>query len=98
LADLGDKVPVHERARSESLVDEARRAVADESTPKERLQGLSSDLQQALQMVSTAAYQQGGNYNQQAGADRGGYREAYHSNPHRRQSSEDVVDAEFTER
>lgn len=88
LKDFGDKVPLHEKARSEQLVQDARAAVKDESTGKERYQQLISDLQQAVQMVSAAAYSQAGGA--QAGAA-GGTRE-------RPAGGDDVIDAEFTER
>jgi molecular chaperone DnaK len=99
LRELGDKVPVNEKARSEGLIEETRKAVHDESTTKERFQQLASDLQQATQMISTAAYQQAG-----AGADRhaGGPaqgRGADYQGGHgpRPGGGEDVIDAEFTE-
>jgi molecular chaperone DnaK len=88
LKDLGDKVPLHEKARSEQLIEETRRAVKDETTGKDRYQQLTSDLQQALQMLASSAYQQTGkaeDAGSRAGsAGRGG--------------GDDVVDAEFTER
>jgi molecular chaperone DnaK len=82
LKDLGDKVPLHEKARSEQLIEETRRAVKDEAIGKDRYQQLASDLQQALQMLASSAYQQAGKPGQ--AAQRGG--------------GDDVVDAEFTER
>ncbi|MGD9878006.1 molecular chaperone DnaK [Desulfococcus sp.] len=90
LADLGDKVPVHERSRCEQLVADAKEAVKNENTDKQRHIQMASDLQQALSMVGTAAYQQqGGGAEQPSGgggrADGAG-------------SDDDVVDAEFTER
>jgi molecular chaperone DnaK len=88
LRDLGDKVPAHERARSEQLIEETRKAVQDESVSKERYQQLGSDLQQALQMISSAAYQQAG-----AGTAAGGGAGAGPS-----RDNEDVIDAEYTER
>ena len=60
LKDLGDKVPLHEKARSEQLIEDTRRAVKDETVGKDRYQQLASDLQQALQMLASAAYQQAG--------------------------------------
>jgi len=88
LKDFGDKVPLHEKARSEQLVQDARVAVKDESTGKERYQQLISDLQQAVQMVSAAAYSQAGGAQEGAA---GGTRE-------RPAGGDDVIDAEFTER
>jgi len=86
LKDLGDKVPLHEKARCEQLIEDARKAVADESATKERYQQLASDLQQALHGVAAAAYQQ------QAGAEAG--RAASGSAG----GGDDVIDAEYTEK
>jgi len=96
LRDLGDKVAVNEKARSEALIEETRKAVQDESTTKERFQQLASDLQQASQMIASAAYQQtGASAGQEAGAEQGtDYGGQYRPPP---RGGEDVVDAEFTE-
>ncbi len=98
LRELGDKVPANEKARSEAMIEETRKAVQDESTAKERFQQLASDLQQASQMIAAAAYQQTG-----AGAERGAgpyeKREDDYGGgpiPHRG-GGDDVIDAEFTE-
>lgn len=96
LHDLGDKVPVHEKARAEQLIADARKAVQDEQTSRERFQQLASDLQQSLQMIASAAYQQAGAgaYGAPGGAEAEpgpGYR------PTRPPAGDDVVDAEFTE-
>ncbi|WP_433518871.1 molecular chaperone DnaK [Nonomuraea sp. CA-143628] len=45
LQELGDGVPVHEKARAEQLVQDARQAVKEEA-PLDRLRGLSGELQQ----------------------------------------------------
>ena len=98
LRELGDKVPSNEKARSEVMIEETRKAVQDESTTKERFQQLASDLQQASQMISAAAYQQAG-----TGAEPGtgtgerredGYRGGRRQPPG---GGDDVIDAEFTE-
>jgi molecular chaperone DnaK len=47
LSELGDQVPVHEKARAENLVAEARKAM-DERAPVDRLRSLSSELQQVF--------------------------------------------------
>ena len=90
LADLGDKVPVHEKSRCEQLVADAREAVKKENTDKQRHIQIASDLQQALSMIGAAAYQQQGGA---AGQPSGGGRRA--DGPG---SDDDVVDAEYTER
>ena len=89
LKDLGDKVPVHEKSRCEQLIADARTAVKDENTDKQRHIQLASDLQQALSMVGAAAYQQ---------ANTAGQAAAGASGQQRSSSEDDVVDAEFTER
>ena len=95
LRDLGEKVPVNEKARSQGLIEETRKAVADENTGIERFRNLSSDLQQASQMIASLAHQRrstGGSEHDRAGEDdtRGGY-------GHRPGGGDDVIDAEFTE-
>ncbi|MGA2224515.1 MAG: molecular chaperone DnaK [Syntrophobacteraceae bacterium] len=98
LRELGDKVPSNEKARSEVMIEETRKAVQDESTTKERFQQLASDLQQAAQMISAAAYQQAG-----TGAEPGTGTEERREDDYRggrRQppgGGDDVIDAEFTE-
>jgi len=47
LAELGDSVPMHEKARAEALVADARQAVKDEA-PLDRLRSLTSELQQVF--------------------------------------------------
>jgi len=88
LRDMGDKVPLNEKSRSEQLIEEGRKAVQDESTPKERYQQLAGDLQQSLHMVSSRAYQQAG---AAGGAESRGAGQEQHK------GAEDVIDAEFEE-
>ena len=90
LRDTGDKVPLHERSRGEKLIEEARQAVQDESTTKERYQQLAGDLQQAMHMIASLAYQQ-------AGAPGGSESRAAGGQP-QGPEDEDVVDAEYRER
>jgi molecular chaperone DnaK len=47
LAELGDTVPVHEKARAETLVTDARSAL-NEHAPIERIHSLTSELQQVF--------------------------------------------------
>ncbi|HSR86788.1 MAG TPA: molecular chaperone DnaK [Streptosporangiaceae bacterium] len=84
LSESGDAVPVHERARADNLVAEARQALKDEA-PLDRLQPMIAEVQQAYQ--SLAAARQG----QPAGqgtASGGGERD--------QGGDDDVIDAEFT--
>ena len=95
LKDFGDKVPVNEKARSEALIEQTRKAVQEPGTPMERFRELTSDLQQALQMIASAAYQQAG-----AGASGypgGGQESAQQGGYRPRPGQDDIVDAEFSE-
>jgi len=56
LKDLGDRVPVHEKARMEQLIADAKVAVEAE-TPTDKLRSLISDLQQAGHALASAAQQ-----------------------------------------
>ncbi|MFD1541269.1 molecular chaperone DnaK [Nonomuraea guangzhouensis] len=80
LQELGDAVPVHEKARGEQLVQEARQAIKEE-VPTDRLRALSGELQQVFHGLA-ATSRQGvppqGRTETAAGGD------------------EDVIDAEFT--
>ncbi|GAA3166587.1 molecular chaperone DnaK [Nonomuraea salmonea] len=82
LEELGDAVAVHEKARAEQLVQDARQAIKEEA-PVDRLRSLSQELQQVYHGFAAAA---GGGPSvppqgrtEQAPA-----------------SDEDVIDAEFT--
>jgi molecular chaperone DnaK len=89
LADLGDKVAVNEKARSQELIEAGRKAVDDESTTRERYKELAGDLQQALHMISSQAYQQ-------AGAPGGAESQATRQGPAQGEE-EEVIDAEYKE-
>jgi len=89
LRELGDRVPVHEKARIEQILADLKTALK-ENAPIDRIRSLHGDLQQAAYSLSQAAYQQ-----TQAGPSPGdgpqgpgpaGY------------GGDDVVDAEFEER
>jgi len=45
LGELGQQVPVHEKARAENLIEDARKAI-EEQAPLDRLRSLSAELQQ----------------------------------------------------
>ena len=87
LKDLGDKIPVHEKARAEQLLGDLRAALK-ENAPVDRIRSLQSDLQQAAYSLSQAAYGQ-------AGGTPGGAPGGGGAAP---QGGEDVVDAEFEEK
>ncbi|MCU1656932.1 MAG: dnaK2, partial [Pseudonocardiales bacterium] len=84
LADAGDAAPVHEKARAEMLVSDARQAMQDEA-PLSRMRDLTGEIRQATQAVaarpSSAA--------DSAPADAGG------SGGSDGAGSDDVIDAEF---
>ena len=84
LADLGDKAPVHEKARAEQAVADAKALLKDESVSIDRVKSLTSDLQQVAQGLAQAASAQ-----QQApeGAHEGG--------PSQAPGGDDVIDADF---
>jgi molecular chaperone DnaK len=80
LEELGDSAPSHERSRAEMLVTEARQAVADQA-PMDRVQQLTSELQQVLAGLTAVQSGAGGQVGADVGAGQGG--------------DDDVIDAEF---
>jgi molecular chaperone DnaK len=90
ITELGERVPVNERARAEALIQEIRTALKDESTPLERLRQLTSDLQQVSHSLASAAYGQATAAGAGAGGPGGGGSAG--SGP----GSDDVIDAEYT--
>src|SRR5260221_2653171 len=67
LAERGDSVPVHEKARAENLVSDARQALKEEA-PLTRLRELTGELQQVYHGLGAASGPQGG----PSGAPQGG--------------------------
>jgi molecular chaperone DnaK len=88
IKDLGDRVPAHERARAESLINDIRSALKDESTPIDRLRQLTSDLQQVSHSLASAAY---GEQASAAGAGAGTGRPSGGGG-----GDDDIIDAEYT--
>jgi molecular chaperone DnaK len=80
LAQLGDSAPAHEKARAEMLIADARQAIKEEA-PVDRVQSLTSELQQVLYGLQAAPT--GGN-GQSTGDGEGAPA-----------ADDDVVDAEF---
>ncbi|ADB49084.1 molecular chaperone DnaK [Conexibacter woesei] len=80
--ELADRLPMHERARAEQAVIDARRAIEDEAA-LDRVRPLISDLQQLVNALPAAASAAAG-----AGNGSGGEQSSA--------DEEDVVDAEFT--
>ena len=89
LYELGDRVPMHERARAENLIQEIRQLVKDQSTDMARLRQLASDLQQlAAGLAASGDAQETAGSASNAGRDgrqRGG-------------ATDEVIDAEFKPR
>jgi molecular chaperone DnaK len=80
LRELADRVPVHEKARAEMLVADARQAVKEEA-PLDEVRTLTAELQQALHGLAAAGAPTA------TGPDRDG--EGDHG-------EDDVIDADFT--
>jgi molecular chaperone DnaK len=83
LNEAGDRLPVHERSRLEQLLAETRKALT-ENAPVERIRTLTSDLSQAANVFTS-----GTRPDPQADGDNASPNAA---------GSEEVVDAEFTEK
>jgi molecular chaperone DnaK len=88
IAELGDRVPMNERARAEQLISEIRELVKNESKDVAKLRQLTSDLQQVAAGLSSAAYSQATSAGAQGGGASGGQP---------RGGGDDVIDAEFKE-
>ena len=95
IKDLGDRVPAHERARAESLINEIRSALKDESTPLERFRQLTSDLQQVSHSLASAAYSQASAAGAGAGAG-GGPGGGSNQGGSSQGADDEVIDAEYT--
>jgi molecular chaperone DnaK len=90
IKDLNERVPEHERARAESLINDIRSAIKDESTSVDRLRQLTSDLQQVSHSLASAAYSQESSGAAAAGAGAGGGQTSGGG------GDDDVIDAEYT--
>ena len=86
LAERGDSVPVHQKARAENLAADARQALK-EDTPLDRIRNLTAELRQVYQeLLSAGSPPPGG----QAGPAPGGGGDGGSG------GDDDVIDAEFT--
>jgi molecular chaperone DnaK len=81
LAELGDAVAVHDKARAEILVADARQAIKEEA-PLERLRALTGELQQVYHALGAPRQPDGGGGEGQGPGGPG---------------DDEVIDAEFTE-
>jgi molecular chaperone DnaK len=86
LQELGDRVPVNEKARAEQLVADARTAIQEEAG-LDRVRPLAADLQQVVHSLPATASAPSGN---------GGGRPSGDGDTDAEVEEEDVVDAEFT--
>jgi molecular chaperone DnaK len=87
IRDLGDRVPMNEKARAEQLIAQIRELVKNNSSDVARLRQLTSDLQQVASGLSSAAYSQASSGGAQGGGPGG-------TQPG---GGDDVIDAEFKE-
>jgi molecular chaperone DnaK len=84
--ELGDRLPVHDKARAEQLVADARAAIAEQAG-LDRVRPLLADLQQMVHGLPASAAPTGA-----PGGDGNGHR----PDADQAESDEEVVDAEFT--
>jgi molecular chaperone DnaK len=85
--ELGESLPVHEKARAEQLVADARAAISEQAG-LDRVRPLIADLQQVIQALPASASAAAGAGNGDGGGANGGGPQAA--------DDEEVVDAEFT--
>jgi molecular chaperone DnaK len=90
IGEMGDRVPTHEKARAESIINDIRAALQDESTPIDRLRQLTSDLQQVSHSLASAAY------SEQASAAAAGAGPGGGGTSGGGGGDDDVIDAEYT--
>ena len=85
MRELGDRVPINDKARAEELIADIRRLTKEDATDVARIRQLGSDLQQLAHALSSEDYGQAS----ASGARAGG------SNGASSTGTEDVIDAEF---
>jgi molecular chaperone DnaK len=88
LSELGEQVAVHEKARAEMLVADARQAVKEEA-PLERVRSLTAELQSVFHSLGAVNRDSGGAGAADEGSNGG-------SRPAAREDDDDVIDADFT--
>jgi molecular chaperone DnaK len=91
VSELQDRIPVHEKARAEQLVADARRAI-EEQAGLDRVRPLIGDLEQMVHSVPASASAAAGGANDSGGGNGAGGNGAGASTT----SDDEVVDAEFT--
>ena len=85
LSEIGDSASLHEKARAEQMIADARAALKDTAVSVDRLRTLASDLEQMVHSLSASASQPAGAQSSN-GASRSG------------SGADDVVDAEYAEK
>ena len=90
LYELGDRAPMHERARAENMMQEIRQLVKNQTTDIARLRQLSSDLQQLAAGLAASGY----NEETAGSAGRAGQNGRQRSGA----AAAEVIDAEFKPR
>jgi molecular chaperone DnaK len=90
LTERGEAVPMHEKARAEQLVADARQALQEEA-PLDRMRSLTQDLQSMYQSLSAVQAGGGATADVGSGPAAGGTSGATGGS-----SDDDVIDAEFT--
>jgi molecular chaperone DnaK len=93
ISELGQAVPVHEKARAETLVADARQAIADQ-TPAGQLRSLTSELQQVYHGLGASG--SGSSGPGPGGAGPSGQGPSGQGSPGQSPGDDDVIDAEFT--
>jgi molecular chaperone DnaK len=92
VVELGERAPVHEKARAEMLVGDARQALKEQDTALERLRSLIAELQGVYQgLLAAGAGGPGG-----AGSPGGAGGQPGGDGAQRPGADDDVIDAEFT--
>jgi len=95
LKDLGEKVPVHEKARCEQLISDVRQAIKD-NAPIEKLRQLRSDLEQAAHSIASNVYQHASPSSASSSSAESSGGGGYDSNSAKKdKGNNDVIDAEF---
>jgi molecular chaperone DnaK len=84
LTEMGDRAPLHEKARAEQMVADARAALNNNAAP-DRLRTLASDLEQIVHSLGATASQTAGAQTTERASRPSG-------------AADDVVDAEYTEK
>jgi molecular chaperone DnaK len=89
VTELQDRLPVHEKARAEQLVADARQAI-EQQAGLDRVRPLIADLQQLVHTLPASSSAAGSGARTNGGADGSGAGAPAH------EDDEEVVDAEFT--